>query len=146
MFREKEQFIPIKDQFIPIDLMHVIIGVDMNTFKRALTKKRVYIGWSSCAIYEHVDVVRCFKCQEYNHISSSCKSTVTTCCFCSKSHDGVKKCPHKENEKLFKCANCVKANEKYGVDVDVNHSVMSLHCPVLRKKIEQKRKNIRYQA
>ena len=123
-----------------------IIGVDMNTFKRALTKQKVYIGWSSCAIYEQVDVVRCFKCQEYNHISANCKSASTVCCFCSESHDGVKECPHKGDDKSFKCANCYKANAKYGLNIDVNHSVMSLQCPVLRKKIEQKKKNIRYKA
>ena len=127
-------------------LCTAIIGVDINTFKRALTKQKVYIGWSSCAVYEHVDVVRCFKCQEYNHISANCKSAAAVCCFCSESHDGVKECPHKGDEKFFKCANCYKANAKYGLNIDVNHSVMSLQCPVLRKKIEQKKKNIRYQS
>ena len=127
-------------------LCTAIIGVDMNTFKRALTKQKVYIGWSSCAVYEQVDVVRCFKCQEYNHISASCKSATAVCCFCSESHDGVKECPHKGDDKSFKCANCCKANAKYGLNIDINHSVMSLQCPVLRKKIEQKKKNIRYKA
>ena len=135
-----------KQQLSGKRLCTAIIGVDMNTFKRALTKQKVYIGWSSCAIYEHVDVVRCFKCQEYNHISANCKSAAAVCCFCSESHDGVKECPHKGDEKSFKCANCYKANAKYGLNIDVNHNVMSLQCPVLRKKIEQKKKNIRYKA
>ena len=135
-----------KQQLSGKRLCTAIIGVDMNTFKRALTKQKVYIGWSSCAVYEHIDVVRCFKCQEYNHISANCKSAAAVCCFCSESHDGVKECPHKGDEKSFKCANCCKANAKYGLNIDVSHSVMSQQCPVLRKKIEQKKKNIRYKS
>ena len=135
-----------KQQLSGKRLCTAIIGVDMNTFKRALTKEKVYIDWSRCAVYEHVDVVRCFKCQEYNHISASCKSAAAVCCFCSESHDGVKECPHKGDEKSFKCANCCKANAKYGLNIDVSHSVMSQQCPVLRKKIEQKKKNIHYKS
>ena len=135
-----------KQQLSGKRLCTAVIGVDINTFKRALTKQKVYIGWSNCAVYEHVDVVRCFKCQEYNHISANCKSATAVCCFCSESHDGVKECPHKGNEKSFKCANCCKANAKYELNIDINHSVMSLQCPVLRKRIEQKKKHIRYQS
>ena len=76
----------------------------------------------------------------------NCKSAAAVCCFCSESHDGVKDCLHKGDEKSFKCANCCKANAKCGLNIDVYHSVMSLQCPVLRKKIEQKKKIIRYQS
>ena len=115
----------------------------METFKRVLRKQKLKIGWNSCPAYEHVDVIRCYRCSAFNHLASNCKSDMMYCCLCSGNHLLVD-CDKKESKTELKCINCCRANEQYDTNVDINHSAMSMQCPVLRKKIEQRKITIRY--
>ena len=122
-----------------------MIDVDMETFKRVLQKHKLKIGWNSCPVYEQVNVVRCYRCSAFNHFASECKSERMYCCLCSGDHS-LNDCGTKESKKDLKCINCCRANDEYGTDVDVNHSAMSMQCPVLCKKVEQRKRMIRYKS
>lgn len=116
------------------------LSLDMSTFKRVLFAKRVFVGWHSCRVYQQVDVLRCFKCNEYGHIAKSCTSAVFVCPLCAENHR-LEEC--KSSDRL-KCINCVRNNEKYKTSCDVNHSAMSMKCPILSEKTEKRKNNIRY--
>lgn len=121
-----------------------IIGVDMATFKRAMDKERIKIGWSICRVYEQIDVLRCFRCSAFTHTSKQCDADKPACAICGGDHM-LESCGVKER-KDFKCINCCRRNERYKTKANVNHSAMSIECPVLKKKIEQKRNTIRYRT
>lgn len=118
------------------------LRVDLETFKRVMVSERLSVGWNRCRVFEHVNVLRCYRCSEFaNHIASQCKAPEFVCGVCSGSHSTTL-CITNER----KCINCMKANEMLNMRNDVNHSSLSMECPVLRKKTEQRKQNMRYQA
>ena len=49
----------------------VVQLADTDT-SRLLQLGKVRVGWVNCRSREHAEVVRCFRCQEYGHISQFC--------------------------------------------------------------------------
>lgn len=47
---------------------HWIVEVTPEIRKRMLDAGRVYIGWASCYVKDHVRVLRCFKCQKFSDV------------------------------------------------------------------------------
>lgn len=88
---------------------------------------RIYLGWSSCKIIDHIIITRCFKCQRFGHLAKACTAKTETCGHCAKEGHSFKDCPDSKWE--FKCSNCIRAKLKS------NHSVNSAECSVyLREK------------
>lgn len=50
----------------------------------------------------------------------------------------------KRKTETRKCINCVRMNEKLGLDLDVEHAVFDLVCPVYAKKTKIARERTRY--
>lgn len=125
------------------ELFTAVVSLDVTTFKRVLVEGKLRIGWSICRVYEHVEVMRCFKCNAFGHIVKECKETDFTCPLCAGKHN-LKECTAKPDD--YKCINCTKANEKYNVNVNVNHCAFSFNCTTLNKKVEKRRMTIRYEA
>ena len=116
------------------------VRIDTMSFKRLMERKRVVIGWTRCAVYEYMNVWRCHKCQVYGHAQSVCTSTTFVCGHCSSTEHKTDDCKATE----YKCVNCVKANEELKLNIPTDHCVWSTKCTVLSRKLQQRKKNIRY--
>lgn len=118
------------------------LRIDLMSFKKVMKSERVNIGWSRCRIYEHVDVMRCYKCNGYGHIAQNCKCENFACPLCAGDHQ-LQDC--KADPQNHKCINCIRENSKTNYDADVNHCALSTKCPILLKKIEKRKMKIRYE-
>ena len=68
-----------------------------------------------------IQIIRCFKCQKFGHISAKCQSG-EKCGHCSENHL-FSDCPKKNQES--KCANC-----------NLNHPANYIHCDVYIKQLQ----------
>jgi hypothetical protein len=109
-------------------------------FAKMMKAERVTIDWSSCRVYEALEVVRCFQCSRFSHVIEDCKSDDPTCPKCSGNHR-FKDC---KNERL-KCINCCETNKKFNLNYDVNHSVWDKSCKSYQKRLQNKKKFIDYE-
>lgn len=107
-------------------------------FKAIMEMGKINIGWERYSAFEDLSVLRCFKCQGYNHKVKDCKSDVV-CLLCSGSHE-QDKCT--SNKKC--CKNCKFANDKYKKDYNIEHSPTDPNCPSLIYYIEILKSNTNY--
>ena len=85
-----------------------------------LERNRVFLGITSCRVYDRFHVKRCNNCQEYGHYQSDC-SKPPCCAHCSLPHRSDK-C---ESKDTLKCINCAKENLEHAS----GHAAFSLKCP-----------------
>lgn len=121
------------------DYSTILLRVDTKTFKSVISKKRVCIGWNSCRVFEHLDVIRCFRCHSYGHIVDKCPSDVIVCPKCSGNHE-FKNCKSTK----ISCANCMRKNNELNLNLDVQHFAWSIKCPVTQKHVQRVQKYVRY--
>lgn len=116
-----------------------ILECDPTTHAKILEEGSLCIGWTpSCRVFDYVRVFRCFKCGGFNHKAEECKTEV--CGKCGLSGHNKENC--KNN--ILNCANCIEANKKLSLDLDVNHSSFDMNkCTVLQKKINIEKHKIR---
>lgn len=107
-----------------------ILEVDAQMFEACMREKYITVGWESCKVYEHVNVLMCLKCCGYNHKAKDCNGK-EACGRCSGSHKTAECTSQAE-----KCINCVLANKKFNMKLDVNHHVSSSECKVRKRKID----------
>jgi hypothetical protein len=112
-----------------------LLEVDQATHEALMAVGRVFVGWDSCRVYQHIDILRCFKCSQFGHRAVNCTHEVC-CAKCSENHDG-KDC-QSEN---VKCVNCAWANERMKLSLDVKHPSFSLKCPSYLRKVKQLTQN-----
>lgn len=115
-----------------------IIELDAVSFEECMKIKRVKVIWSNCKVIEDLNVFRCFKCNGYNHKSTNCTNS-QSCKRCAGKHDFSKCDVERET-----CVNCVVANEKYNLKLNVNHAAYSEKCAVYIKRIEAERRKVKY--
>lgn len=119
----------IKDK----DTVDWVIEVTPQYRKLIMSRRSLYIGWSSCPVSDYTRPTRCFKCQMYGHISKYCNEAEDTCSHCADKGHAFKACPNKDVSQKV-CGNC-----KHWKRANINHSVNSSSCPGLelaRKKIK----------
>jgi Zinc knuckle len=112
-----------------------LLEADQQTHESLLAVGRVLIGWDSCRVYQHIDILRCFKCSQFGHIAANCRNQLC-CAKCCGDHDGLD-C----DSDNVKCVNCVGANERLKLNLDVNHASFSLKCPSYQRKVRMLTKN-----
>lgn len=119
----------------------VYIQTDCDTFEKIMSRGKLCVMWSRLRCYQVLPDSRCYKCHKFDHIADKCPlgDNVKICPKCSGSHDG-KECDSSE----YKCINCVRKNEKYGIDMPVNHCVWSYQCPIYKHRQDKLRRNVRY--
>lgn len=103
--------------------------------KIKLNGNRIFIGSSSCPVYDRFYVKRCNRCQGLHHYQKDCKNRVV-CAHCAGEHD-TRRC--QEDTGNYKCVNCSIA----GFD-EVNHSAYSFECPTYVAEQEKLKKSIHY--
>jgi cell division protein FtsB len=117
-----------------------IVEVDPQTFSELIKLERVYIGWDVCRVYEHVNVIRCFNCGGFNHISKNCPIEEPTCLNCGEKDEKEKGTCKKE----VICVNCTRRNREESLNLSVNHSCFSYSCETYKKQVLAVKNRIRY--
>lgn len=119
---------------------NVIIEVNAELFKQIMCKAHVFIGWSSCKVYEHLDVTRCYKCCKYGHVAKYCKSEREVCPLCAGDHQ-MKECTV-ENRK---CVNCQYAKEVLRIaNLNTDHAVFDRSCPAYVRALKTAKNRVEY--
>jgi hypothetical protein len=114
------------------------VKCDGDTFGKIMNSGRIIVGWDRCRVYEHFQIVRCFKCSGYRHIAKECRHEVA-CPKCAGAHE-LSKCESRE----IKCINCITTNKNLNLNFDVLHSAWHRDCPVFVRKINTEMKKIEY--
>lgn len=120
---------------------NVIIETDGSLYNKIMSVEntRINFDWNRCKVFDAINVKRCFKCCSYSHLASECKSS-NICFKCAGNHVSSN-C----TENFEKCVNCDIHNRNLKTNIDVNHNAMSLNCPIYRKMLTIRKRNINYQ-
>lgn len=81
----------------------------------------------------------CFKCSIYGHTAENCSSEIEICPKCS-GHHSLKNYKSDHN----KCPNCVATNEKFKLDLDVNHNAWDVNCPLYKRRFKSVKNRLVY--
>ncbi|XP_041451718.1 uncharacterized protein LOC121405177 [Drosophila obscura] len=95
-------------------------------------KGRIRLGWGYCRIRPKTTPRRCFKCMEFGHIATNCKSAqdFSKCCYnCSETDHQAKDCKAQPT-----CILCKRHRAR-----DTKHQTTSSRCPQYQKAIQQMR-------
>lgn len=112
----------------------LILETDDTTTELLLSKEKLIIGWVICPVSRYVNVL---KRQSFGHHIDSCTASIV-CSICAGPHNN-KDCMTPED---FKCINCIKFNENSEEQLDINHPVFTMKCPILKSKFKQKSKRV----
>ncbi|KAK9685376.1 hypothetical protein QE152_g38086 [Popillia japonica] len=100
-----------------------IVECDPVTFNRIMENSQLAVGWSVCRVFEDVGVFR----GGFNHKATDC-NTKMMCSTCKSPEHDTEQC-----ESIAKtCQNCIFANKKLSLDLDVNHFIFDSNCPTLK--------------
>lgn len=117
---------------------NIIVEIDSESFNRAIREERICIGWDRCKVFDATYVKRCYNCLGFNHKADVCKNK-KVCERCLGEH--LKNTC--EADKVEKCSNCIRANEKLNLNLAIEHNVYSRSCQVYLQKlsVEKQRNN-----
>lgn len=110
---------------------NIILEVNSDIYNDIMDMETLFLGWRECRVSKYVNIIRCFKCLQFNHIMENCRNE-EVCAKCAGQH----KASNCEND-TEKCINCVKAMERFRIKLNYNHSVFSKQCPCFLKLVEK---------
>lgn len=137
----KDAYIKQIGFFERMNKFSAIIETDSHTFENILTNGKLRINWAICSVYEHVSVMRCFKCCGYNHKAIHCKNE-SACGKCGEKGHETKNCESRSS----KCINCISTNKKLNLKLNAEHTAYDKKCTVYQRKMEMQKKRIEYEA
>jgi hypothetical protein len=117
----------------------IILEVDLRLHKLFSKERFMNIRWSRCRVFDATEIPRCFKCARYGHYEISCRNSVS-CPKCAGDHRSAD-C----NSERLQCINCVEANSKLKLKLNVKHSAGDRKCETMMKMLKQKIKSINRQ-
>ena len=63
-----------------------------------IEKGKIGIGWRICRVVDYVATTRCYKCQQFGHVSKYCKATQDTCGHCGELGHKMSESPNKNRK------------------------------------------------
>lgn len=117
---------------------HRIIELNPEAFKMIKYKEKLNIGWKRYRFEETLGIRQCFKCAAMGHLARDCKSS-KICRGCSSTEHNDNDC----NEGIY-CKHCQLANDKFRLNLDVNHRPFDRDCPQYIRAIKNQMKRIDY--
>lgn len=118
----------------------IVVEVSSEEYKQLIEIKKLRLPWRECRIFEHLFLVRCYKCCGFQHKSNVCQLN-QKCGSCSGSHR-FSEC--KTRRKC--CVNCTAANDKQNMNFDTNHTAWNKNCPILKRHLTKLVNEIEYNA
>lgn len=115
-----------------------ILEVDASSFKEIMSTEILNIQWDRCPVFEYIDVLRCYGCGGYNHMSKNCKIG-KLCLSCGDSDHLISTCP-----KETRCMNCHRENVKSKSMLDIDHSIFDVDCSIYRRQIQMNSARVDY--
>lgn len=112
----------------------LIMQMDEETHQEMLSRGKISVGWKKCAVYNHVNVKRCFKCWGYYHIAKNC-TREETCHKCAGNHK-ASEC-EAENRK---CVNCTHKNQAFNLKINVEHDALDKECPTFKRAMQEEKR------
>ena len=120
-------------------LFKAVIRVSEDIRKRIKTNgNRLFVGETSCPVYDRFFVKRCARCQSFHHFindDGGCKKA-QVCALCTGNHD-TRTC--RTDEDQYKCVNCFNSNKD-----EFSHATFSPDCACYIEEQEKIRKSINY--
>lgn len=115
-----------------------VIEVSSKIRKKMVEKGRMYVGWESCRVADHVRVTFCYKCQKFGHIATKCEDNAR-CGSCGSNHE-TRDCRETTKENfVHKCVMCLDIGHKQS-----DHKAGSKGCEAYKRKMEAFIKTINY--
>jgi hypothetical protein len=118
-----------------------IIEVDPLTYSTFINLKSVFVKWKACSVFEHVNIIRCYKCGGFNHMSKNCQIKEILCLNCGKAGHTESEC---HNNTV--CINCSKLNNINNINIKVNHSRFDYECEAYRRQVAVVRSQTVYEV
>lgn len=109
----------------------VEVSPKLRNVLRSNERNRLYLQWQSCKIEDYRGVTRCYKCQQYGHVSKYCREEDQICSYCAKANHMHTNCPEKNRNVSPTCAACRKAKKK------ADHSVNDKSCPMYKMALDR---------
>lgn len=116
----------------------IVIEIDCDSYVQLMKMKKLELPWRECRIFDHLHVIRCYKCCGFSHKSSQCTKT-QVCSKCSGEHKFAD-CTAKQNC----CINCKSSNQKYKTKFDTKHGAYSKECQLLKRQLSKLVSKIEY--
>lgn len=113
------------------------LEVSGRTYSK-IVDRHVNIDFQSQVVREYVDVLRCYKCQQYGHKSTNCNAE-EICGKCSGNHK-FSCC----NEANLQCMNCKAYNTQYQTNLSVDHVCGSRSCHQQIEMMKKQKERINY--
>ena len=88
----------------------------------AKNNDKVLFGMKSVKVYDRIFVKRCYVCQDFGHMQSSCHSPDNPICGNCGNNHRTSDC----TSSVKKCVNCCKKNLKH------DHAASSVDCPLFK--------------
>lgn len=139
--REKAN-VKIVRKYVPKNKKHynIIVEVPPIIFQKLVATKRIFIEWSSHAVYEYVGVLRCYKCWKFGHKAGECRQVSDVCPMCNQNHSS-KECRASSHE----CTNCKYAHEVLKIpNITYNHTALDKNCTSFKRMQDRIRNRTQY--
>jgi rubrerythrin len=65
---------------------YAVLEVTPKLYRAVMQRGKLYTGYSSCPVKDHIYVVRCHNCSAFGHISADCNSP-KQCPHCAEEHE-----------------------------------------------------------
>lgn len=101
---------------------NAIIEFEAPMAERFLKARKISVAWDMCRVFGYINIMRCYKCLGFNHLSMNCKNKIA-CNKCGGEHK-VEDCQSKE----MSCINCVEHVKKTKEKIPTNHHAFAHNC------------------
>ena len=135
--------------FVNTGVESTTVGIKVSPTIRNLLMKneRIYIGNTSCKVFDRFDIRQCFFCQQFGHVSAKCHLKLggkdQVCMFCSASHP-TKDCSFKHDKNNHRCVNCSHSDNPALKQACHTHHSGSDLCPLIIAEKANIRKRTQY--
>lgn len=118
----------------------VILEVDLNTYKQISRREVLHIGWRKCRFFDYVNIIQCYKCWKFGHMSGECTNSDVICPKCSENHK-IEVC--KSSNEI--CVNCKYAKEVLKMPhIDFLHTAFNRKCESYQRIFQQLQTRVEY--
>ena len=108
----------------------VVVSPQVREFLKSIGDK-LYLGYTSCKVFNHFRLTQCYKCQSFGHKSATCSENKEVCMFCAKSGHRSRDCTSRQERSKHCCANC-KSSDDTNTRKNANtHNASSDLCPIV---------------